>query len=155
MFRIEPKQLVLAPGLPLLRRNIELTVEQLAVADRIKELMTFDKLYRIPTFSLADLAREFDLSEFVISRVVNGAFAKSFRQLLNEYRVEEAKRLLRRADRQVTVVAFDVGFSRNTAFNRVFRQITGQSPTEYRAALAAAGNPETTGGNPDVLRPAL
>ncbi len=43
------------------------------------------------------------------------------------------------------------GFTRHTSFNRVFKQITGQSPTEYRAALAAAGNSETTDEQPDAL----
>ena len=151
MFRITPKQLVLLSGLPILRRNIELTAEELAVADRIKELMTFDKPYHIPTFSRADLALEFNLSEIVISRVINGAFGKGFRRFVNEYRVEEAKRWLRRGNRQVTKIAVNVGFSRHTSFNRVFKQIAGQSPTEYRAALAAAGNSETTDEQPDAL----
>ena len=49
------------------------------------------------------------------------------------------------------MIASDVGFSRHTTFNRVFKQITGQSPTEYRAAVANEDSSETTHGSPDAL----
>ncbi len=52
---------------------------------------------------------------------------------------------------QVTQIASDVGFNSLASFNRVFKQIAGQSPTEYRAVLAAAGNSETTDEQPDTL----
>ncbi len=154
VFRIKPKQLVLLRGLPLLRRSIKLTEEERAVADRIKELMTFDKLYRVPTFSRADLAREFDLSETEIARVVSGAFNKGFRAFVNDCRVEEAKQLLRHNDRPVEAIASSVGFTRLASFNRAFKQITGRSPAEYRAAAASEEKIETAGRKPEALRAA-
>ncbi len=81
-------------------------------------------------------ARELDVSENVLSRVVNGAFTKCFRKLLNDHRVEEATLLLRDTDMQVTQIAFDVGFNSLASFNRVFKETTGPSPTEYRESSA-------------------
>ncbi len=150
VFRIDPKPVVLLPGMPRLRRSIELTPEELAVAERIKELMTLDKLYQEPTFSRADLARELNVSENVVSRVINGAFSKSFRQLLNEHRVAEATQLLRSADMQVTQIAFDVGFTSLASFNRVFKEVTAQSPTEFRAADVAKLREETADEKPET-----
>ena len=137
VFRIEPKPIVLMPG-ALTRRSTELTPEELALAERIKDLMALDKLYQEPAFSRADLARELDVSENVLSRVINCAFEKSFRKLLNDHRVDEAQLLLRDSDLQVTQIAFDVGFNSLASFNRVFKDNSGVAPTEYRATARAA-----------------
>ena len=150
VFRLDPRPVLLLPG-TMIRRAAELTAEELALADKIRDLMRLDKLYQEPRYSRADLARELNVSENVLSRVVNGAFAKSFRKLLNDHRVEEAKLLLRDSDMPVTQILFDVGFNSLASFNRVFKNTTGQAPTEYRAALAAAGNSETTDEEPDAL----
>ncbi|MCZ6604219.1 MAG: AraC family transcriptional regulator [Alphaproteobacteria bacterium] len=132
VFRIEPKPIVLMPG-ALTRRSTELTADEVALAERIKDLMALDKLYQEPAFSRADLARELDVSENVLSRVINCAFEKSFRKLLNDHRVDEAQALLRESDLQVTQIAFDVGFNSLASFNRVFKDTSGVAPTEYRA----------------------
>lgn len=133
MFRIDPKPLVLFPG-ALIRRSGELSADDMALAGRIEDLMKLDKLYQEPLFSRADLARELDVSENVLSRVINSAFSKSFRKLLNDHRVETAKQLLRDSDMQITQIAFDIGFNSLASFNRVFKDTTGVSPTEFRAA---------------------
>ena len=134
VFRLDPRPVLLLPG-TMIRRAAELTPEELALADKIRDLMRLDKLYQEPRYSRADLARELNVSENVLSRVVNGAFMKSFRKLLNDHRVEEAKLLLRDSDMQVTQIAFDVGFNSLASFNRVFKKTTGQAPTEYRASV--------------------
>ena len=134
MFRIEPRPVMLLPG-TLIRRLIELTTEELALADKIRDLMTLDKVYQQASFNRADLARELNVSEVVLSRVINSAFAKSFPKLLNDHRVEEAKLLLRDSDIQVGQIAFDVGFNSLNSFDRVFKNTTGQSPNEYRASV--------------------
>ncbi|MBC8127245.1 MAG: helix-turn-helix domain-containing protein [Gloeobacteraceae cyanobacterium ES-bin-144] len=47
-------------------------------------------------------------------------------------RIQRAASLLRRSDRRVTEIAFEVGFNDSNYFTRQFRQITGVSPREYR-----------------------
>ena len=133
VFRIDPKPVVLLPG-TLIRRSGELSADEMALAGRVDELMTLDKLYQEPSFSRADLARELEVSENVLSRVINSAFSKSFRKLLNDHRVDAAKQLLRDSDMQITQIAFDIGFNSLASFNRVFKDTTGVSPTEFRAA---------------------
>ncbi len=133
VFRIDPKPVVLLPG-TLIRRSAALTADEMALAARVEDLMKLDKLYQEPSFSRADLAREVDVSENVLSRVINSAFTKSFRKLLNDHRVDEAKQLLRDSNMQITQISFDVGFNSLASFNRVFKDTTGVSPTEFRAA---------------------
>jgi len=60
-------------------------------------------------------------------------FNKSFSELANEYRLREAQELLTTTDLSITDIAYSVGFSSITSFNRVFKEITEQSPTEFRA----------------------
>jgi AraC-like DNA-binding protein len=89
-------------------------------------------VYQEPTYSRTDLARECDTSETIISRVINAHFGKSFPQLINEYRVEDAKQLLIQTSAPVKVIAGDVGFNSLASFNRVFKDTTGESPSKFR-----------------------
>ncbi|TVQ83117.1 MAG: AraC family transcriptional regulator [Micavibrio sp.] len=110
----------------------ELSPAEYAIAEKIHELMTLDKLYHEQSFSRADLARELNISENALSAIINTAFDKSFPQLLNEHRVEDAKRMLENPEIPVQTVAFEVGFNSLPSFNRVFKTMTGLSPSAYR-----------------------
>ncbi len=110
----------------------DLNDEEKELINKINNLMTLDKLYHEPSFSRSDLARELDISENILSRVVNIAFNQSVPNLLNGYRVEDAKRMLNNPEIPVKIVAFEVGFNSLASFNRVFKDITGISPSIYR-----------------------
>lgn len=102
------------------------------IAEKVKNLLILDKVYHESAYSRADMARECETSEAIISKIINAHFKKSFPQLLNEYRVEDAKRLLAETDAPVRTVAEEVGFNSLPSFNRVFKDLTGQAPTQYR-----------------------
>ena len=59
----------------------------------------------------------------------------TFTEYLSTVRVAKAKKLLANPQLRVSEVAFEVGFASLTHFNRMFRRITGQSPTRFRKAL--------------------
>ena len=54
---------------------------------------------------------------------------------INRCRVEHAKQMLLKQDARVSEVAFEIGYQSLSQFNRSFRSITGESPTEYRRRL--------------------
>ena len=56
----------------------------------------------------------------------------NFTAYLMEYRIEEAKKLLQQPDVNVKEVGVRVGYPDSNYFARVFRRITGESPSEYR-----------------------
>ena len=62
-----------------------------------------------------------------------------FTEFVSRTRVEKATNLLLNPNVRISEVAYAVGFQSLTHFNRVFRQITGQSPTGYRAKLSGGG----------------
>jgi AraC-like DNA-binding protein len=109
-----------------------LSKDELSLIDAIVKLIEMDKVYQEVTYSRAEMARELKTSEATVSKLINFHFGKSLPQLLNEKRVEDAKRLLRQTDAPIKVIAENVGFNSMASFNRVFKDISGLSPSEYR-----------------------
>lgn len=83
--------------------------------------------------ALETVAHHAGVSPFHFCKVFKRATGLTFTEFVNKARVEEAKRLLLRPQVRVTEVAYDVGFQSLSQFNRSFRRVTAQSPTEYRA----------------------
>ena len=77
---------------------------------------------------------ELGVSESGVSKEVKNATGLSFKQFLNQLRIEEAKRLLKSTDLRVNEVSDAVGYDNVTHFNRTFKTMSGQSPTDYRKA---------------------
>jgi AraC-like DNA-binding protein len=60
---------------------------------------------------------------------------KTFYDLVNGYRVEEAKRLLldpKSKNNKILAIAFDSGFNSKTTFNTVFKKFTGFTPSDFK-----------------------
>lgn len=106
--------------------------QETQIALRIKNLFELEKVYHEPGYNRRDLALEIGEPEGIISRIINLYFGKSLPQLLNEYRVEDAKRLLLQTIEPISVIASESGFSSIATFNRVFRESEGISPSEFR-----------------------
>jgi AraC-like DNA-binding protein len=71
-----------------------------------------------------------------VSQAINDGMKKNFYDLVNSYRVEEAKRLLmdeKNNNFTILSVGFEAGFNSKTTFNTVFKKFTGLTPTEFRA----------------------
>ncbi len=129
LFRIYPQAVRVVPRGD---RDDILSHKELDVALQIEKLMELDKVYHETGYSRTDLARELDQSETAISKIINLHFGKSFPQLVNERRIEDAKRLLAETDASVKVVAEEVGFNSLASFNRVFKDLAGEAPSTYR-----------------------
>lgn len=102
--------------------------------ERIRRAMTVDKLYLNPTLTLTELAQHVSLNSKVVSQVINTGIGKSFNDYVNDFRVDEVKQRLRTSDMaRLTLlgIALESGFNSKTTFNRIFRQHTGQSPSEF------------------------
>ncbi len=106
-----------------------------AVISRITELMEKEKLYHEPELTLRQLADKLEVPTYQVSQVINDGMNKNFYDLINGYRVEEAKQLLLEpGNRNYTIlsIGFEAGFNSKTTFNTVFKKFTGHTPTEYR-----------------------
>jgi len=82
--------------------------------------------------SLEEMARAVGLSTAHFSQVFRNTTGQTPHQCLLWYRVQKAKEMLRVAEGRVLDVAIACGFKTQQHFARVFRQMCGASPTEYR-----------------------
>ena len=101
-----------------------------ADADRI--IRYLGEHYNNSELTVDRLGAETGVSPVRIPVILQKKCKRTFKQYLNEIRISESKRLLREVDRTIAEIAFTVGYNNVTHFNRVFRQIEGASPTEYR-----------------------
>lgn len=104
-----------------------------AVAE-IRDLL--DREYVSP-WSLQDLAGRVGLAPTYLAGIFVRELGISPHRYLNEARISRARQLLAASDLTITAVALEVGFGSGQHFARVFRQVTGRSPRDYRAALAS------------------
>lgn len=84
--------------------------------------------------ALDDVARHAGVSLYHFCKVFKKTTGHTFTEFVTKARVEEAKRLLMHPQMRVTEIAYDVGFQSLSQFNRSFKKITAQSPSEYRCA---------------------
>jgi AraC-like DNA-binding protein/ligand-binding sensor protein len=84
---------------------------------------------------LGQVARAVHTSTFYFCKMFKKVTGINFTDYLSRVRIEKAKNLLLNPNLRVSEIAFEVGFQSLTHFNRVFKKILGQSPTEYRGQL--------------------
>jgi len=85
--------------------------------------------------SLGQVAKAVNTSTFYFCKMFKKITASISPTTCHELRIEKAKNLLLNPNLRVQRDRFEVGFQSLTHFNRVFKKILGQSPTEYRAQL--------------------
>jgi len=85
--------------------------------------------------SLGQVARAVNTSTFYFCKLFKKVTGINFTDYLSRARIEKAKSLLLNPNLRVSEIAFEVGFQSLTHFNRVFKKLLGQSPTQYRAQL--------------------
>lgn len=82
--------------------------------------------------SLERIAERAGMNPSSLCRCFKRKTGKTIFEYLTEIRVEQACRLLRTTDRTVSQIAYDVGFGNISHFNKSFRGVTRQTPSEYR-----------------------
>lgn len=84
---------------------------------------------------LNEVAKAMHVSTFYFCKMFKKATGITFTDYLGRVRVEKAKNLLLNPHLRVSEIAYAVGFQSLTHFNRVFRELTGESPTSFREKL--------------------
>ena len=101
--------------------------------DDLIELLDIEKVYKDPELSLNKLAIQLDINPHQLSELINQNLNKNFSQLINEYRIKDAKKILKEDHiHTVLSIAFKVGFNSYSSFYQHFKDETGLSPAHYR-----------------------
>ncbi len=123
--------------------------EDLHELERILDYLEKEKAYLKNDLSLADLAEATGIPKHRISALLNNELGKNFYEVINEYRTREAIRLMNEGKHlnfTLTYIAEMAGFNSKATFNRIFKKITKQTPSEYIQSLYSRKEKRKTGG---------
>ncbi len=110
-----------------------LAPELLPLRDKLLDLMQTAQPWLEPELTLTELAQRLRTNSALLSKVINAGCGQNFNDFVNTYRVQEAQRKLadpRFGHYSLVGVALESGFNSKSTFNRVFKKLLGQAPSE-------------------------
>jgi AraC-like DNA-binding protein len=107
---------------------------------RLNYLFQVEKIYRNSRLSLNSLAERLSLQHYQLSGIINGRMGRTFTEFVADFRVAEVKKRLSDPGETANIldIAFDAGFGTKAAFNRIFKDRTGLTPSEFKKKQSAA-----------------
>ena len=92
--------------------------------------------------SLSAVAQASGASVYHFCKVFRKTTGLKFTDYVARVRLEDARTQLLNPNRRISEIAYDVGFQSLTQFNRMFKRVFGESPTDFRAHLAGGSRPQ-------------
>ncbi|MGJ8693954.1 MAG: helix-turn-helix domain-containing protein [Thalassotalea sp.] len=106
----------------------------LSTFNELNKLVNTNQLFLKPRLTLSDVSEFTGLQVRDISRAINTVTNKSFNEYINEYRIKHICQALDTCSpHSLTRLYTDAGFSSKASFNKVFKEYTGMTPSEYKS----------------------
>ncbi len=103
---------------------------------RLERAMAEKSIFKNPDLKLNDLANEINVSSHQLSQLLNDSLGKSFALYVNEYRIEEACRMLSTDDNlTIEAIGEEVGFNSKSTFFAAFKKMKGKTPAMYQQSI--------------------
>ena len=102
---------------------------------QLLEYMRTERPYLKPDLTLSELSRQLNVSPEYFSGILNRNLHVRFFDFVNQFRVEAFKDECHNpANHNISLIglAYDCGFNSKATFNRVFKNMTGTTPSEYQ-----------------------
>lgn len=106
-----------------------------AIADKVRDAIKDEEFFRNENVSIKELAELIGEQPYLVSQAINTVMGKTFFELINEERVNVAKRLLtdeKYNHLSLVGIGFESGFNSKTTFNTTFKKHTGMTPSEFK-----------------------
>jgi len=110
-------------------------IQMQAIYEKLLYAMQTEKLFTHMTLSLQELSGILNIPPHHITQTLNEFSGQNFYDFVNSYRINEFKKRVDNGDAEnfsLLGIAFDCGFNSKSSFNRVFKNTTGLTPSEYR-----------------------
>jgi AraC-like DNA-binding protein len=105
--------------------------------DKLETLMKTEKLYQNEKLNLSMVADAMELTSHQLSELINVHFGMSFSRYIRSQRIAAAKYLLSsQPQSSILAISLETGFKSQSNFYVAFKEITGQSPGDYRKSLS-------------------
>lgn len=101
-----------------------------------EEIRAYIAKHYMEDISMQNAAQAMRYSEAYFCKLFKQCFRVNFSVYLNEYRIEKAKEMMSDPKVNIKDISTVCGYSDSNYFARVFKRVTGQTPSEYRLAAA-------------------
>jgi AraC-like DNA-binding protein/ligand-binding sensor protein len=128
---------IFAQHLSLLSNQI-LVQQENAEPPMIRRAKEFIQQHYTEEISLEQVAKAVNTSTFYFCKMFKKFTGVNYTEYLSRIRIENARNLLLNPNLRISEIAFAAGFQSLTHFNRVFKKVVGESPTEFRGHLVHA-----------------
>ena len=119
--------------------NFQNSIEISSIINKKKDLVNdYIKLignHLGQSYRIAELAEMLHVSPNHLNKVVKEALGKSAQSVYNEIVLQEAKVLLLQSSKDISEIAFELGFNDASYFGKFFKKLTQLSPLEYRKMI--------------------
>lgn len=119
---------IIAELLPFLSLEKSNSVE----LDISKKILEYCSEHFCEKISIKRLSDDLFISRSYVSKVFSSKLCYSFREYINALRIDKAKKMLKTTELKIVDIMLECGFENQSSFNRVFMDIVGESPGEYR-----------------------
>ena len=100
----------------------------------VEKIRTYIRENYMNEISMQDAARQFNYSDAYFCKLFKQCFDQNFTSYLTNFRINEAKRLLKDKNISIKDAGMKVGYYDSNYFAKVFKRVTGMIPSEYREA---------------------
>ena len=100
--------------------------------DELKKTLEIEKYYQDENLSLVKLSSYLNIKSVALTEIIKYSEFENFYDLINTYRIESIKKELISSTEQIMIIAYDNGFNSKSAFNRIFKEKTWQTPSTFR-----------------------
>ncbi len=109
----------------------------------LEDYMKNDKPYLDPDLTIFEVSSNINIPKHYITQIINEKMNKNFYRYINEYRINEVKQKIsdkKFMDHPIIRIAYDSGFSSKSSFNKVFKEFTNLTPSEYRKNFTSSSS---------------
>lgn len=105
--------------------------------EKLEKAIIEKELYKDPNLKLNDLAKVVNISVHQLSQLLNDNLGKGFSTYINEYRINEACRLISGNDHlTLEAIGYEVGYNSKSTFYAAFRKIKDTTPALYKEKIS-------------------
>lgn len=113
--------------------------EMLSDYATLEKVMSEQQPFLNPVLSISKLSQISGIPQYRISRLLNSHLNRSFYDYINGYRVDMVKAKLQNGEADkysILGISMDCGFNSKASFNRIFKKLTGTTPTQYLSSVS-------------------
>ena len=106
------------------------------ILDKLKKAMTEKELFKNPNLKINDVAREINVSGHQLSQLLNNSLSKNFTLFVNEYRINEACKLIITNHRLTfEAIGYEVGYNSKSTFYTAFKKVKDTTPALFKESI--------------------